>query len=291
MRYAAFLALFAAGTILFMAQDASAQLSANKAYSLIGSGFATSNDSIVNTDVDLAFVITKVQNTVGFDLQSGTIKINDDELNISDFSASTSNNGKIFKFTSSASATGGEKFSIKATGRLVDKTATDSIYSLSATLTDSNKATTKLVYTTKIAEYTPKAQTPKSGITIKILKGSSDPSAATYKDFQAGFQFRYFSEDRLTVKSGQTITFVNEDTAPHSLKSGIANSPASTKKTFKPDGRFASGKIAPGKTWSVTLTEPGLYRFYDENNQWMDITVFVANISSYQPIKSNKPLN
>ncbi|MGI0004571.1 MAG: cupredoxin domain-containing protein [Candidatus Nitrosotenuis sp.] len=289
MRYTVLLALFLIGAIPLIAQDASAQIAGNKAFSLTGNGFATSNDSIMDTNIDLAFITTKTKNVVGFDFQSGVITLNDKELTLSGFTGTTTNNGKIFRFTSNALDSSGEKFSVKTIGRLIDKTTTDSIYSLSITLTDSKKITTKLVYTTKTSEYVLKTQTAKTGATIKILKGSANPNALTLQDQLKSF--RYFSEDRIMIKPGETITFVNEDTVFHSLKSGTGTSPAEKDQTFNADGKFASGKILPGKSWSATFTEPGFYRLFDENYQWMDITAFVFDTSNSKQIKSNKPLN
>jgi hypothetical protein len=74
------------------------------------------------------------------------------------------------------------------------------------------------------------------------------------------------------------------------LKSGTANT-ASSHKTFDADDKISSGEILPGKSWSVIFEEPGFYRLFDEDYQWMDITVFVFDIPSSQQIKSNKPLN
>jgi len=291
MRYAAFLAVAILGTCVFVSQDASAQLVGNKAFSITGAGFATSSNSILDTNIDLSFITTKTKNTIGFDFQNGIITINSNELSISDFSGTVQNNGKFFRFTAKAVDSSGDGFSIKAIGRLVDKTSADSIYSLSGTLTDSEKVATKLVYTTKISEYAQKTTpTAKSGVTIKILKGSANPNERTYKDQSTGFTFKYFSEDRIIIKPGETITFVNEDTASHLLKTGTTNY-VSRHKTFNADGKVSSGVIAPGRSWSVTFDEPGFYRLFDEKYQWMDITAFVFDTSAQKPIKSNKPLN
>jgi plastocyanin len=291
MRHAALLTMALLGAIVFVTQDASAQLAGNKAFSLTGTGFASSGNSISDSNIDLSFLTTKTKNTISFDFQDGKIVINSKEMVISDLSGTVQNNGKVFRFTAKASDSDIGNVSIKALGRLIDKTAADSIYSLSITLTDSKKETTKLVYTTKISEFTPKTtQAAKSGVTIKILKGSANPNERTYKDQSAGFTFKYFSEDRIVIKPGETITFVNEDTTSHSLKSGTANY-VSRHKTFNPDGKFASGEILPGKSWSVTFDEQGFYRLFDENYQWMDITAFVFEGTTEKPIKSNKPLN
>lgn len=291
MKCLVFLTAALAAAVIFGAQDASAQLSGNKAYSLVGNGFAMSEDAILDTTIDLSFITTKTKNTIGFDFQGGVITINDNKLTVSDFGGTILSNGKIFRFASKAADPSGEEFSIRALGRLVDKTTADSLYSVSLTMTDSKKTPTKLVYTTKVSEFTPKTtQAAKSDVIIKILKGSANPGERTYKDQSAGFTFKYFSEDRIIIKPGETITFVNEDTASHSLKSGTANY-VSRHKTFNADGKISSGEILPGKSWSVTFVEPGFYRLFDENYQWMDITAFVFDTSNRQQIKSNKPLN
>lgn len=290
MRYTALLTIALTGVIIFVSQDASGQLEANKAFSLTGNGYVTSNDVISDTNIELSFLTTKTKNMGGFNFQNGVITIEDRELDISDFSGSIFSNGKIFRFTSTASDSDGE-FTLKALGRLVDKTTTDSIYSLSGTVIDSKKNTAKFVYTTKISEYEPKTTTTsKSDITIKILKGSANPHERTYKDQTTGFRFNYFSEDRITLNPGGKITFVNEDTESHSLKSGTANT-VSRHKTFTADNKISSGEILPGKSWSFTFDEPGFYRLFDEDYQWMDVTIFVFDEPSSQQIKSNKPLN
>ncbi|MGQ0772623.1 MAG: cupredoxin domain-containing protein [Nitrososphaerota archaeon] len=278
-----------------MSQDASAQLAANKAFSLTGSGFAVSKDSIEDASIDLLFVPTKTKTNIDFGFQSGTLLIGDKDLTVSDFSGSILQDGKFFRVSSTAS-TDEDQFTIKALGRLVDKTATDSIYSLTGTMTDSKKATTKFVYTTKISEFTSKTveAATKSTVTIKILKGAANPNESTYIEQTAGFQFNYFSEDRITINRGGTITFVNEDTASHSLKSGTSNnwSKQRLKDSFTADGKVSSGDIQPGKSWSVTIKEPGFYRIFDENYQWMDVTIYVMSDTNSKIIGSTiKPQN
>lgn len=289
MKYVVFLAaiLLGAGWLLF--EDANAQLATNKAFSLTGSGFATTKTQISDASIDLLFLTTKTKTTSGFDLQSGMIVIDDVELNLSDLNGIIVGDGRIFRITSTASDSTNE-FSVRVLGRLVDKTATESIYTISGTIIDANKATTKLIYTAKISEITTQqAQTTsKTTTTIKILKGAATPGERTYIDQTAGFSFKYFSEDRVTIHPGSTLTFVNEDTASHSLKSGTANY-VSRHKTFTPDDKISSGEILPGKSWSVTFDEPGFYRLFDEDYQWMDMTIFVIDSSKIQ--KTKTPLN
>lgn len=288
MKHVAFLAIALIGMTFIISQDASAQLAANKAFSLTGSGFAASKSSIDDASIDLLFVTAKTKTNTDFGFQSGTLTIGDKALTVSDFSGSVLGDGKFFRISSKAS-TNEDQFTIKALGRLVDKTATDSIYSLTGTMTDSKKVTTKFVYTTKISEITVKTDSAtKSDITIKILKGSANPNDQTYIGQTGGFLFNYFSEDRVTISPGGTITFVNEDTSSHLLKSGVASSRAH-KKSFVADDKISSGVIMPGKSWNVKFDEPGFFRLFDENYQWMDVTIFVIDTSKIS--KTKTPLN
>lgn len=294
MKYIVLLAIALVGITFIISQDASAQLAANKAFSLTGNGFTISGNSIEDASIDLLFVTTKTKTNVDFGFQSGTLVVGDKDLTVSDFSGNILRDGKFFRVSSKASTSDGNQFTIKALGRLVDKTATDSIYSLTGTMTDSKKAPTKFVYTAKISEFTPKINALKSGITIKILKGAANPNEQTYIEKTAGFLFNYFSEDRVTISPGGTITFVNEDVVSHSLKSGTSdnNSKQRFKDSFTADGKISSGDIQPGKSWSTTIREPGFYRIFDENYQWMDITIFVMSDSDSKIIGSKiKPQN
>lgn len=293
MKYVAFAALALIGVTLIVSQDASAQIAGNKAFSLIGNGFAVSEDDISDTSVDLLFITNQMKNTIDFSLQTGVLVVGDNDLNISDFSGLLLHKGKIFRIISSAADSEGNQYTVRILGRIVDTAQTDSIYSITGTLTDSSKKVTKLVFTTKVSEFTIKTieKASKSAVTVKILKGSSAPEERTYIGQQAGYTFKYFSEDRITIPAGGTITFVNEDTASHSLKSGTANY-VSRHKTFTPDGKISSGDIQPGKSWSVTFDEPGFYRLFDENYQWMDTTIFVTSETGSFSLGSNiKPQN
>lgn len=284
MKYFALTALALSGVFLILSQSANAQLGGNEAVSLTGNGFALSQNSISETNIDLLFTTPQIQNRVDFSLQSGVLSLGDKDLDFSDFSGSILRDGKYFRITSNAIDSEGKQSSFRAFARLVDTTSTDSIYSLTGILTDSSNKITKLVFTTKASEFIPiTTETQKSKVTVKILKGSSNPQAITYQDYKLGFRFQYFSEDRITLPPGGTITFVNEDTTPHILKSGTANY-VSRHKTFDADGKISSGEIQPGQSWNVTFDKSGFYRLFDEKYQWMDLTIFVTSDTSSQVI-------
>lgn len=292
MNYGLLATLVFLGVIFTLSQNASAQVVGNKAFSLVGDGFAASQDSISATSIDLLFTTMQAKNKIDVNLQSGAIIIDDMDFDISNFNGMVLRDGKFFRITSDATDPNGVKFSFRALGRLVDTTKTDSIYSLTATLTDPSKKVTKLVFTTLASEFTPKViEAKKDTIIVKILKGAANPSEQTYVEQTGGFRFDYFSDSRITIPLGGTVTFVNEDVVSHSLKSGTANY-VSRHKTFTPDGKISSGEIEPGKSWSVTYDKVGFYRLFDENYQWMDVTIFVTTPTGSQVLSSTvKPTN
>lgn len=286
MKYLAFLAVLLGVVFVLTIHDAEAQVAGNKAFTLSGNGFAVSSTMISDTTAEITFATSQTKTKADFTLQDGVIMVDQTDLNISDFSGYAFSNGKIFKFNGKATDPQGKEYTISAIGKLIDKTATESIYTLSGTLTDSAKKTTKLVYTGKVSEFIvkPVDKTPKSDVTIKILRGAASPETATYKTQTIGFKFNFVSEDRITIAPGGTVTFVNEDDVAHSLKSGTANY-NSHKKTFTPDGKIASGDIEPGKSWSVTFEEQGFFRIYSEKSQHIDITIFVFDTSKLPKTK------
>ena len=276
------------------AQNADAQLGAGKAFTLEGNGYTASSGYIVPTSIDLEFIIMQKGATTEFTLQNGMIDINGKGLTVSGFSGTLLKNGQYFRITSKALDSDGKEFSLKVLGTLIEKTASDSIYSLTGTLSDSSGKSSKLVYTSKITEFTATVKqidtNKKKDVTVKILKGSANPEQQTYVEQIGGFSFKFFSEDRISVGVGGTITFVNEDVVSHSLKSGILHN-AARHNSFTADGKISSGDIQPGKSWSVTFQEPGFYRIFDEKYQWMDATVFVSKDTSSKTLGSGKPHN
>ncbi|WP_369169841.1 plastocyanin/azurin family copper-binding protein [Streptomyces sp. R28] len=72
-------------------------------------------------------------------------------------------------------------------------------------------------------------------------------SAATYRVAMSGYAF---SPATLTVTAGSTVTWTNQDTAPHDVKTTSA--PAA----------FHSPMLNKGGSWSFTFTTPGTYAYY-----------------------------
>ena len=70
----------------------------------------------------------------------------------------------------------------------------------------------------------------------------------------------------ITVPAGTTITFTNDDSAPHTATSGA--SPTA-------DGVFDTGTLKKDKSASVTVTKPGTYAYYCAIHPFMKATVTV----------------
>ena len=93
----------------------------------------------------------------------------------------------------------------------------------------------------------PQAGAPASGGTVLI------------RDF-------LYEPEQLTVAVGTTVTFTNEDSAPHTATSG--RSPAS-------DGVFDTGTLKKGQSKPVKLTKAGTFAFYCAIHPFMKATVIV----------------
>jgi len=70
-----------------------------------------------------------------------------------------------------------------------------------------------------------------------------------------------FAPTIATVNIGDTVTFTNTDNIPHTFTSG---------NSFDgPSGLWNSGSLAPGDSFSVTLSDGGGYQYYSMTSPWM----------------------
>ena len=104
-------------------------------------------------------------------------------------------------------------------------------------------------------------------IQISIALGSSlSKGSAVQQTFN---QYNsYYYPDTIQIVPGTPIIWVNNDSVDHTILSG-----ASTQKIgnpFTPDGIIASGKIAPGQTFTTIVNGTGIIRFYDPQYTWMN---------------------
>ncbi|MFI1393375.1 plastocyanin/azurin family copper-binding protein [Streptomyces sp. NPDC020681] len=76
---------------------------------------------------------------------------------------------------------------------------------------------------------------------------AAQPKAADYTIEITGMAYK---QPTLTVKVGQTVTWINKDSAPH------------TVTTTSGPAKFDSGTLQQGDSWSYTFTEAGTYEYY-----------------------------
>jgi hypothetical protein len=104
-----------------------------------------------------------------------------------------------------------------------------------------------------------------SGITIIAIPQGSyiEPSGFNTTRFQEYFAtgpYPYPVNKTVTVGVNNTIEWVNKDTQAHTATAIVSPQGASL---------FNSGLILPGKTFSITLTIPGAYRYTCAWHNWL----------------------
>lgn len=76
-----------------------------------------------------------------------------------------------------------------------------------------------------------------------------------------------FTPAAITVAAGTTVTFTNEDAAPHTATSGAS---------LNADGVFDTGTLKKGQSKSVKLTKTGTFAYYCELHPFMKAKVIVT---------------
>jgi plastocyanin len=312
-------------TIGLLTQQTHAQIVSNNAFSLEGAGFAVTEDSLQTSQLDLFLsTTTKTTRDTNFVVDDGIITLNNEDYIATDLSGTILRDGRFIRLQGTAENPSGGEITLQFFGRLIEKSAQGSVYGFTGSLTQDDSSS-KIIYTTKVSTFekiTKTTQTTKpANIIIHILKGSSDPSSTTYKDKlgQTYTTFSYYSNSRITLTPGTTITFVNDDTISHSVTSGsgLGQNSRYTEATtggkqfacegdtskirdsgysyvqknciFVIDGRVKSGSIQPGGQWSVTINEMGFYRLVDIDYPWMELVIYAFPQSSSVTIGTPDP--
>jgi len=98
----------------------------------------------------------------------------------------------------------------------------------------------------------------KSKVVI-ITAGSSVPGCEKTNDC--------FEPPIVEIKRGETVLWVNEDTAAHTVTSGTPSDGS--------DGNFDSSLFMSGNTFSRTFDHPGEFPYFDMVHPWMSGTIIV----------------
>jgi plastocyanin len=81
----------------------------------------------------------------------------------------------------------------------------------------------------------------------------------------AGMRSLEFNPVTIHARVGETVTWINHDSAPHNV-------------TYVSGPKFASSPtISPRRRFSLRLTEPGTIRYYCTIHPWMKATIAVAS--------------
>jgi plastocyanin len=277
----------------YFINESFAEISTNQAYLLEGSGFAVTEQSIKISEVDLGLSSQQQRgSTINFLTEGGFITLDDEEFVISDLEGKFLREGRYIRINGNIESSSGFDTSISFFGRLVEESKDASVYGFTGRITTSDD-TFKVIYTTKLSTLskisTTSSQSEESNddITLYILRGSSSQGVAdsyigagdvraqavATQPLADPLRLRYFSQDRISVEPGTTITIVNEDVVSHSILSGKEKNDRYVP--FEADGRISTEAMAPGESVTITFDDMGFYRLYDPDYPWMKIVAYV----------------
>ena len=277
----------------YFANEAFAEISENQPFLLEGSGFAVTEETIRISEIDLGLSSQDQRgSTINFLTEDGFITLDDEEFVISNLEGKFLREGKYIRINGEIESSSGFDTSISFFGRLVSESKDASVYGFTGRLTTSDD-TYKVIYTTKLSSLTKIDLTSSDSeesdeLTLYILRGSSSQGVVdTYIDSSSvrdqavatqsasdPLRLRYFSQDRISVEPGSSITIVNDDIVAHSILSGKENY-GDRHNPFTPDDRISTGIVEPGDSIEITFDDAGFYRLYDPDYPWMKIVAYV----------------
>ncbi|HUU47677.1 MAG TPA: plastocyanin/azurin family copper-binding protein [Nitrosopumilaceae archaeon] len=273
----------------FFINDAFAEVNENSAYLLEGSGFAVTEEFIRLSEIDIGLSShQQVGSSIDFLIEDGFITLDNEDFIISELEGKFLREGRYIRINGNIESMGGFDTTISFFGRLVEESKDAAIYGFTGRITTLDNSY-KIIYTSKLSQLTKVIDTTEISIedemlTIHILPGSSGQGVAdSYiesgetRDPRLGdvnpLRLSYFSEDRITVEPGTTISFVNDDNVSHSIISGKENY-NDRHDPFTPDGRISTVEIFPGESINITFDEVGFYRLFDPTYPWMKIVAY-----------------
>jgi len=261
--------------------SAFATVPSNNVFTLEGSGFAVTEETIKISKIDLALSTERqTGSTIKSLIKDAFFTFDDAIFQGTELDGTLLREGKYIRIDGIIENGSGNEASVKIFGKLIEESKDGSIYGFTGKITTKDQDY-KIIYTSKLSKLVKINVTPtdskniQENLTIHILKGSSTQGADSYIGLPLdSTKFKYFSQDRISIAPGTTIIFVNDDVVSHNILSGKENY-YDRYNQFTADGRISSGEILPGKSIDITLDEKGFYRLYDPNFQWMKIVAYV----------------
>ena len=262
-----------------MFSNAFGEITPNNAFILDGSGYAVTEETIEISELDLVMLTgQRTGSVIKAIVEDGFIILGNHDFLVTDLQTTFLREGKYIRINGNVENESGDEAAISFFGRLIEESKTASVYGFTGRITSDGNYY-KIIYTTKLSkleqiETTPTETKTSNNLTIHILRGASSQGADSYVgNISGSYRLEYFSQDRIVVEPGTTITITNSDTVSHSIKSGTENY-GDRYNQFTPDGRISTEEILPGKSVSITFDKPGFYRLYDPEYQWMKIVVY-----------------
>ena len=264
-----------------------AQLVSNQAFLIEGSGFAVTEKSIKNSQIDLLMSTgSQVGSSTRIVIEDGFVTMDEIDFTASDITGSVLREGRFIRLVGTAENTIGAEVTISLFGKLVQNTDEGSIYSFSGKITQGSESN-KIIYTTKISTLgggiiqgspissTSSTEAKEGEIIIHIAEGAAAPYSFDYISQGAIQQKTLYTPNRVSTIPGTTLTFVNDDTVSHNISSGKRDTNSRGGSPYVPDGKIDSGDILPGKSWSVTINNIGFIALFDEDYPYMTMDVVV----------------
>jgi len=264
----------------YFVNESFAEVSENQAFLLEGSGFAVTEEIIKISEIDIGLSSQDQSgSTINFLVEDGFITLNDKEFLISNLEGKFLREGKYIRINGEVESSSGFDTSISFFGRLVEESKDASIYGFTGRITTPDD-TYKVIYTTKLSSLskidiitTESKTSDDSAIHILLYSSVQKTSNDITPGVNSAIHLRFFSQDRISIEPGASITIINDDIASHSILSGKENSDRYIQYTA--DDRISTGEISPGESATITFDNAGFYRLYDPDYQWMGIVAYV----------------
>ena len=129
-----------------------------------------------------------------------------------------------------------------------------------------------------ISPLTPPPPAQGDMIQMTIVQGASNPN-----------NLQFLSPSSVTITSGTTLKFINNDSVPHRMQTGQilitsqggAKGSAPAKQTqFTADGIYDSGIIAPGQYTTIKVTKSGTLNIFDPSFTWINGVIVSSSVST-----------
>ncbi len=112
---------------------------------------------------------------------------------------------------------------------------------------------------------------------VNIPKGSANPEV----DITNLSPRQWYQPSQIRINVGDTVTWNNNDTEPHTVTSGLGGGLNSllTNSQGRPDGLFDSGLFSTGNSISIKFNNSGTFNYFCTIHPWMEGIVQVVNVT------------